>query len=95
MSLPHLVESHIKTVLNYNLNECHEIKTKAINFLFNMACLLILSIIIGVILYYKYKGSCNIHEKQKRENKKRDYILYNLRKFQNIKNNYMTNISFE
>ena len=27
MSLPRLVESHVKTVLNYNLNECHEIKT--------------------------------------------------------------------
>ena len=32
---------------------------------------------------------------KKKENEKRDYILYNLRKFQNIKNKHITNIPFD
>ena len=30
--------------------------------------------------------------KSKQENKKRDYVLYNLRKYQNLKNSVITNI---
>ena len=95
MYVPQLVETQIKSVLNYNLQECHEIKLKYNSFLFNFACLLFIIGLIGIILYYKYKGQINIKEKKRLENEKRDYILYNLRKFQNIKNKYITNIPFD
>ena len=95
MYVPHLVEHQIKSVLNYNLKECHEIKLKYYSFLFNFCCLLFIIGLIGFILYYKYKGQMNIKEKNRLENEKRDYILYNLRKFQNIKNKYITNIPFD
>ena len=95
MSIPQLVEHKVRNVLNYNLGECHQIKMKMINFLFNLSCVLFIGSIVGAILYYKYKGQKNVAERSHRENQKRDYILYNLRKFQNIKSNYMTNISFD
>ena len=95
MYVPQLVETQIKSVLNYNLQECHEIKVKYINFLFNICCFLFIFGLIGFILYYKYKGQINIKEKKRLENEKRDYILYNLRKFQNIKNKHITNIPFD
>ena len=95
MSVPQLVENQVKNVLNYNLGECHQIKLKMTSLLYNMACVIFIGVVVGSILYYKYKGHQNIDERNQRENQKRDYILYNLRKFQNIKNKYMTNISFE
>lgn len=92
---PHLVENQIRSVLHYNLHECHKMKTNVMSMMFNIFCLLFITGIVGSILYYKYKGQQDLKEKQRNESKKRDYILYNLRKFQNIKNKYLTNISFE
>ena len=94
MYVPSLVENNIKTVLNHNLQECHQLKFKYYSFFFNLCCFILVIGIIGIILYYKFKGQINVKEKQKMENQKRDYILYNLRKFQNIKNKYITNIPF-
>ena len=95
MYIPHLVENEIKYVLNVNLKECHDLKLKYYNFVFNLFCFIFVVSIIGIILYYKYKGHLNINEQREKENKKRDYILSNLRKFQNIKNKHITNIPLE
>lgn len=91
---PNLVENHVKNVLHYNLHECHKLKTNTMSMMFNFFCLVFLTGVVGSILYYKYKGQQDLKEKERNENKKRDYILYNLRKFQNIKNKYLSNISF-
>ena len=95
MFTPNLVEHQIKGVVQYNLRQCHEIKMKYYSFLFNLLCFVLLCSIIGMILYYKYKGQQNSEERKRKENEKRDYILYNLRKFQNIKNKHITNIPFD
>ena len=95
MYIPSLVEQHIKQVVHYNLNECHDLKMKYYSLLFNVICFIIIVGIVYTILYYKYKGQRDVKERQRRENEKRDYILYNLRKFQNIKNKYITNIPFD
>ena len=95
MSIPHLVESKIKTVVNYNLKNCHNLKFQYHSLLFNFVCFMAIVSIIGFILYKKFKGHNNYKERKEKQDKKRDYILYNLRKFQNIKNKYITNIPFE
>jgi len=92
---PNLVEHHIKGVVQYNLKKCHEMKMKYYSFLFNICCFIVLCSVVGTILYYKYKEHQNHEEKSQKENEKRDYILYNLRKFQNIKNKHITNIPFD
>jgi large-conductance mechanosensitive channel len=91
MKIPHLVEHNIKNVISYNLKTCHEIKNEYSNFIYNICCFLLLCVTIYIILKSKYKNNTK-EERQNKENKKRDYILYNLRKFQNIKNKHITNI---
>jgi large-conductance mechanosensitive channel len=88
---PRLVEYNIKSLMKYSLSQCHDIKVKYYSFIFNLVSFLILGIVIGSILYFKYKGHSK-EECERRENEKRNYVLYNLRKFQNIKNSHITNI---
>ena len=93
MITPQLVETNIKNIIHHNLNNCHKLKLKYHNFIFNSLCFIGFGLVIGGTLYYKYKGNTKEEMKQ-RENKKRDYVLYNLRKFQNIKNSHITNIPY-
>jgi len=53
--------------------------------------LLLLILTVYLILKYKYKGN-NKDALKRRDDEKRDYILYNLRKYQNMKNKKITNI---
>ena len=92
---PSLVENNIKNVINYNLKKCHELKFKYYSLLLNIIYFLLIITFISIILYFKYKKNIDYNEKKIKENQKRDYILYNLRKFQNIKNKHITNIPLE
>lgn len=83
---PKLVENKIKNIVHTNLKYCHSTKLKYYNLIYNTVCLLFFILIIGSILYYKYKNKQNVVCQEETENKKRDYILYNLRKFQNMNN---------
>ena len=94
MIIPKLVETNIKDIIYFNLNECHKLKSKYYNFIYNSLCFIGLFSIIGTTLYFKYKAKTPMEMKNK-ELKKRDYILYNLRKYQNIKNKHITNIPLE
>lgn len=91
---PFLVENKIRNTVCYNLKFCHLLKEKYFNFLYNLFCFVFLVTVIGLILFYKFKGQSNEAELKKRNDEKRDYILYNLRKFQNISNKSITNIPF-
>lgn len=83
---PKLVEHKIKGIVNTNLRYCHNNKLKYYNFIYNICCFLLIVFTIGLILYFKYKNKQDISGKKIKENKKRDYILYSLRKFQNMNN---------
>tara|TARA_Y100000768_G_scaffold388678_1_gene386091 strand:- start:4426 stop:4713 length:288 start_codon:yes stop_codon:yes gene_type:complete len=87
-----LVEDKIKYIINYNLHKSHINKLNINNIIFNLLSLIFIISLISGILYYTYKGERNIKILKKRENEKRDYILYNLRKYENIRNNSLTNI---
>ena len=91
MYIPSLVETQVKNVLNHNLKQCHNLKFQYQSLFFNILCFLFIFSLVSIILYVKYKGNNN-EERIQKENKKRDYILYNLRKFQYIKNKHLTNI---
>lgn len=87
-----LVEDKIKYIINYNLHKSHINKLNINNIIFNLLSLIFIISLIFSILYYTYKGEQNTKILKKRENEKRDYILYNLRKYENIRNNSLTNI---
>ena len=91
--IPNLVESNIKNILNQKLEYCNLLKNRYYSFIYNLVCFILLVSIIFFILYSRYKHR-NSREKKIEENKKRDYILYNLRKFQNIKNSHISNIPY-
>lgn len=91
MTTPNLVEHKIKNIIHHKLAYCHTLKQSYYNILFNSLSFLFLFVTIGGFLYYKYKHN-NEDEIKQRENKKRDYVLYNLRKYQNLKNSVITNI---
>ena len=89
---PSLVEPSIKYILNTQLGDIKETSEKNKNLLFNLVLFICLVAIIFIILKLKYKGKQNIQEQIIKQNKKRNYILSNLRKYQNMKSQPLTNI---
>lgn len=87
-----LIEDNIKNIINYKLYKSHISKLNINNIIFNLFCLIFIVTVISSILYYTYKGENNKEILKKKEKEKRDFILYNLRKYENIRNNSLTNI---
>tara|TARA_Y100000389_G_scaffold141203_1_gene139047 strand:- start:4314 stop:4598 length:285 start_codon:yes stop_codon:yes gene_type:complete len=87
-----LIEDNIKNIINYKLYKSHISKLNINNIIFNLFCLIFIVTIISSILYCTYKGEKNKEILKKKEKEKRDFILYNLRKYENIRNNSLTNI---
>jgi len=89
---PSLVEPNIKFVLNNQLGNIKENTEYKKNIFFNLGLFIILILIVGITLKLKYKGKQDIISQQIKENKKKNYILSNLRKYQNMKSQPLTNI---
>lgn len=89
---PSLVEPSIKYVLNNQLTMIKKNNENKKNLLFNLFLFLLLISIIGITLNLKYKGKQDIMTQKINENKKKHYILSNLRKYQNMKSQPLTNI---
>ena len=54
-NIPSLIEPGTKSFLNHTLRQCHNIKSKYYNELFNMGVFVILTLVVSAILFYKYK----------------------------------------
>lgn len=85
METPSLVEPGIKTFSIKALRECHQFKQKHYNTVFNICAGLILIVVLGILLYLKYKGKMTPEEKKKHENKKKEYILSRIQNFNEAK----------
>lgn len=82
METPSLVEPGIKTFSIKALRECHQFKQKHYNTIFNICAGLVLIVILGILLYLKYKGKMTPEEKKKHENKKKRIYFVTNTKFQ-------------
>jgi len=95
-SKPRLIEPNIKYFLHHTLKQCHVIKNKYVNTVFNISLTILFLGILGGLLFYKYKGKLTPIEKQVKERKKKEYIFTQLNKIkvtENTKNNNLiTNI---
>lgn len=80
---PRLVEPSIKHILNHQLTNIKEMNQNKKNLLFNLALFIFLATTIGITLKLKYKGKQDIVTQKIKENNKKNYILSNLRKYQN------------
>ena len=77
-SKPRLIEISSKSYIKNVLNTCKLFREKHINFLFNICLLIIFLIILGIILYARYKGNISEEEKKIKEKKEKEYILSKL-----------------
>ena len=87
-----LVEDNIKNIMNLYLNDLRRNNQSKKNLYFNLGLLFIILFTIFITLYIKYKGKQNINKIKENERIKKEYILSNLRKYQNMKNELVTNI---
>ena len=87
-----LVEDNIKNIMKLYLNELRRNNQSKKNLYFNLGLLFIILFTIFITLYIKYKGKQNINKIKENERMKKEYILSNLRKYQNMKNELVTNI---
>tara|TARA_Y100000389_G_C17395582_1_gene482316 strand:- start:117 stop:428 length:312 start_codon:yes stop_codon:yes gene_type:complete len=78
---PYLVEPGVKYFLNETLNNCSILKDKHYNLIFNFIIVIVFFIILGIILYYRYKGKISPKEKKEKEIKKQQYIMSKIRNY--------------
>tara|TARA_Y100000992_G_C21262145_1_gene491868 strand:- start:714 stop:1043 length:330 start_codon:yes stop_codon:yes gene_type:complete len=80
-----LVEPGMMYFIDKSLINCKNLKDKYYNFFFNIGTFLLLVIVFGLILYFKYKGKPNKYELEKKNIQKKHYILSRIKNYQDTK----------
>ena len=84
-SKPSLIEPGVKYFLHQTLRQCHTIREKFHNTIFNIGLFLAFLIILAVILLYKYKGKLTPVEIERKNKEKQQYILSKIQTFEQAK----------
>jgi hypothetical protein len=82
---PALIEPGVKYFLHQTLKQCHIARDKFNNYVFNIGLFIFFLIILGVILFYKYKGRLTPIEIERKNKEKQQYILSKIQNFQEAK----------
>ena len=82
---PTLIEPGVKYFLHQTLKQCHIVREKFQNTIFNIGLFIGFLIILGLILLYKYKGKLTPVEIERKMKEKQQYILSKVQKFQQAK----------
>ena len=82
---PRLTEPGIIYFLNETLKQCHIYKINYNNILINIGLFIGFLLILGAILFYKYKGRLTQSEKERKNKEKQEYILSKVKSFQEAK----------
>lgn len=82
---PILIEPGVRYFLNETLKQCHVVKEKYYNTLFNIGMFFSFLLVLGIILVVKYKGKITPEEKEQKELEKKQYILSKIRNYQDAK----------
>ena len=84
-SKPSLTEPGVKYFLHQSLKQCHIVRNKFRNMIFNVGLLIGFLIVLALILIYKYKGKLSPIELAKKSKEKQEYILSKVQRFQQAK----------
>jgi hypothetical protein len=84
-SKPVLTEPGVKYFLHQTLKQCHVVREKFHNTVFNIGLFIAFLIILGLILLYKYKGKLTPVEIARKNKEKQQYILSKIKNFQEVK----------
>jgi hypothetical protein len=82
---PILTESGVKYYLNEMLKQCHQFKIKYYNIMLNLGLFFLFFVILFFVLFFKYKGTPSLEEKQKKDHEKQHYIISKIKNYQNAK----------
>ena len=82
---PALTEPGVKYFLHQTLKQCHVVREKFHNTVFNIGLFLGFLIILGLILLYKYKGKLTPVEIERKNKEKQQYILSKIQNFEQAK----------
>jgi hypothetical protein len=82
---PALTEPGVKYFLHQTLKQCHVVREKFHNTIFNIGLFLAFLIILGLILLYKYKGKLTPVEIAMKNKEKQQYILSKIQNFEQAK----------
>ena len=85
ISKPKLIEPGVKYFLGETLKQCREFKKKYHNFILNIVLGTSFFLILGIILFAKYKGKLNPEEKEHKNREKQQYILSKIKNYQETK----------
>lgn len=75
---PSLIEPGVRYFLNGTLKECRKFKDNYISVLFNISMVILLVMVIGGWLLYRYKGKPTPAEMEVKDRKKQEYIISKL-----------------
>lgn len=89
---PRLIEPGVKYFFNSTLENCHIIKTKYYNFLYNLALFIAFTLIVGITLYLKYRHKNNIKLQEEKKRKEQEYIMNKLRFMQDYRKSQVNNL---
>ena len=85
MNNPTLIEPGVKYFLNETLKNCRNKKQVSEKININIALFALFSIIIGSILYYKWKHKPTLEELKQKDNIKKHYILNKIKQITDVK----------
>jgi len=83
--IPMLTEPGVKYFLSETLKQCHKLKEKHQNIIFNIGLLIAFISVLGGLLLYKYKGKLTPEEIERNELDKKMYILSKIKNYQDAK----------
>lgn len=97
---PKLIEPGVKYFFKGILKECHNYKQKNYNLVYNISLFILFFFILGIILFYRYKGNKTSQERYQKNLQDKQYIMSklvyynraNLENQQRIQNNMITNL---
>ena len=89
---PRLIEPGVKYFLSSSLEQCHILKAKYNNFLYNLGLFLAFTLIVGLTLYFKYKHKNNLKLQEEKKLQQQQYIINKLRFMQDYRKNQVNHL---
>lgn len=81
MERSHLTESGVSTILGNALKQCHQVKERYYNMMYNLLGAILFVCVVASVLIYKYRGKPTVAERRERENTKKAYILERIKNY--------------
>lgn len=90
---PSLIEPGVKYFLNKSLEQCNAMRIRYYNLIYNLGLFFLLVLVVGFVLYIKYKHKNNKLLQEEKKRKEQEYLLNKLRFMQDYRKNQVNHIT--